>query len=260
MKKRSLFSAVAMLIVSAIVLTSATYAWFAQGTTVSVDTVSATVSNSDGSILISADGQNWKAALTQSDLEAQAANSIASAFTPVSFNPANENIVAGSITGGVFTAATATAGTYIKYTCYVKSDVDVTANVNPNFAPGTSFIYAYIKTANDATLRGTGKYYPIVNANGTATDANGNNIVDDSTHDAYTINTLGTPASFDTDIAEGLLAASAVEPDADALTIDLVAGQSQTIVVYMWAEGQNTACTGTVAAATSSIGLTITKA
>ena len=104
MKKRSLFAAVAMLIVSAVVLTSATYAWFASGTEVTVSTVSADVSNSDGSIKISADGSNWKTTLANADLQAVASNILPAAFTPVSIQPSNLNVVAGSITDGAFAA------------------------------------------------------------------------------------------------------------------------------------------------------------
>lgn len=57
MKKRSLFAAVAMLIVSAIVLTSATYAWFAASTSAAtVAKFTASVSADDGSLLVQSTG------------------------------------------------------------------------------------------------------------------------------------------------------------------------------------------------------------
>jgi hypothetical protein len=265
MKKRSLFAAVAMLIVSAVVLTSATYAWFASGTEVTVSTVSADVSNSDGSIKISADGSNWKTNLANADLQAVASNILPAAFTPVSIQPSNLNVVAGSITDGAFAAGSASGG-YIKFTCYVKADVDCSVTVAPTVSFGTGFIYAYVKAGDNAykVANSAGaKYYPIINTTATATDANGNNIVDDSTHDAYTQNSLTTPTSYDTDISTGAFG-GLVTPDGttgSALqsTLSLTANTPETIVVYMWAEGQNTACTGTVDTATSSIGLTITK-
>ena len=53
MKKHSLVAAIAMLVVSAIVLTSATFAWFSMGTTVGVEALTIGVSESSG-LLISA--------------------------------------------------------------------------------------------------------------------------------------------------------------------------------------------------------------
>lgn len=260
MKKRSLFAAVAMLIVSAIVLTSATYAWFASGTSVSVAEVKAEVSNSDGSILISADGTNWGSTVSLAQLQGQAGNSIATNFAPVSVNPTNLSIVGGSITSGAFTPATAVAGSYIKYTVYVKSDTAVEANVNPTFNFGTGFIYGLVKTADGLTVRNiaSNKYYPVVISTGEdIMDANGNSILDDAAHDAYSANGLGMPSTYD-EVGEGVLG-DLVTPDTNALTISLTPGAVQEITVMMWAEGQNTACCGTVPAANSTAVLSITK-
>ncbi len=52
MKKRSLFAAVAMLLVSAVVLTSATYAWFAAGSKADIDQIKAKVTAGDGTLQI----------------------------------------------------------------------------------------------------------------------------------------------------------------------------------------------------------------
>lgn len=265
MKKRSLFAAVAMLIVSAVVLTSATYAWFASGTEVSVATIDAKVANADGSIKISADGSNWKTTLSKSDISNQSGNIVPAAFAPVSINPANLSVVGGSITDGSFAAGAASGG-YIKYTCYVKADVNCKVSVAPSASFGTGFIYAYVKAGNNAykVANSAGaKYYPIVLSGATAVDANGNNIVDDATHDAYTANGGTTPSSFDTDITEnafgGLVTPDGTSASALASELELTANVPETIVVYMWAEGQNTTCTGTVLEANSTIGLTITK-
>ena len=54
MKKRSLVAAIAMLMVSAIVLTSSTYAWFATSSAAAVDKFSATVTNNSGSLTVQA--------------------------------------------------------------------------------------------------------------------------------------------------------------------------------------------------------------
>jgi len=62
-KKRAFVSAIAMLIVSAIVLTSSTFAWFSMSKQATVDQMDLTVSSPEG-ILISANAKAWTATLT----------------------------------------------------------------------------------------------------------------------------------------------------------------------------------------------------
>ena len=62
-KKRAFVSAIAMLIVSAIVLTSSTFAWFSMSKKASVDAMDLTVSSPEG-IQISANASAWTASLT----------------------------------------------------------------------------------------------------------------------------------------------------------------------------------------------------
>ncbi len=70
MRKSALLSSVAMLIVSAIVLTSATYAWFSSSKVVAVEELSAEVKVSTG-LLISVDhGDNWGTLVDFDDADA----------------------------------------------------------------------------------------------------------------------------------------------------------------------------------------------
>lgn len=62
-KKRAFVSAIAMLIVSAIVLTSSTFAWFSMSKKASVDAMDLTVSSPEG-IQISANASTWTASLS----------------------------------------------------------------------------------------------------------------------------------------------------------------------------------------------------
>lgn len=62
-KKRAFVSAIAMLIVSAIVLTSSTFAWFSMSKEASVESMDLTVSSPEG-IQISANASAWTAQLT----------------------------------------------------------------------------------------------------------------------------------------------------------------------------------------------------
>lgn len=66
-KKRAFVSAIAMLIVSAIVLTSSTFAWFSMSKEAKVEQMDLTVSSPEG-IQISANASAWTANLTLDDL------------------------------------------------------------------------------------------------------------------------------------------------------------------------------------------------
>ena len=90
MKKRSLVAAIAMLIVSAIVLTSSTYAWFASNSAANVETISANVANNDGSLQIMA----TEAAVTGSTVSSAAAEN-----TKPSANAASRHRILFIITG-----------------------------------------------------------------------------------------------------------------------------------------------------------------
>lgn len=66
-KKRAFISAIAMLIVSAIVLTSATYAWFSMSKQVEVDAMNLNITSPDG-IQISANTTNFTTHITMDEL------------------------------------------------------------------------------------------------------------------------------------------------------------------------------------------------
>ncbi len=66
-KKRAFVSAIAMLIVSAIVLTSSTFAWFSMSKAASVEAMNLTVSSPEG-IQISANASAWTASLTVDEI------------------------------------------------------------------------------------------------------------------------------------------------------------------------------------------------
>ena len=66
-KKRAFISAIAMLIVSAIALTSSTFAWFSMSKRATVDQMDLTVSSPEG-ILISANAKAWTSTLTPAQI------------------------------------------------------------------------------------------------------------------------------------------------------------------------------------------------
>lgn len=264
MKKRSLVAAIAMLMVSAIVLTSSTYAWFATGTTAKVSNISATVANTQGNIQISADGKEYSTAIDYSKFETVTGNLCPKSFNPVSFNPGAKSFIAGSIeqdstvgsaTEGKFifnpTAVNVDGASCIMINVYVKSDVDCTVKVTPNMTGTTyDFIYSALydaegnyKVYNKTSSRG---YVPVVSAV-KGVDANNNAIMDasDTLADgsATTYNALG----------------SAVSATSDALTLTLKKGVAQTVTLYVWAEGNDIACSGAVPEAACGVVLDFAK-
>jgi hypothetical protein len=85
MKKRSLFAAVAMLVISAVLLTSATYAWFAEAGNATVGTFSGNVAAAGTGVQVQShvSGAKWTNALTKTDL-ASSEDLYASEYVPCS--------------------------------------------------------------------------------------------------------------------------------------------------------------------------------
>ena len=84
--RKKILTAFLMLIVTAVSLTTASYAWFTENTTVSVEDIEVTVDASNG-IQISTDAQKWKASITNADILAEytgATNQLPSKLSPVS--------------------------------------------------------------------------------------------------------------------------------------------------------------------------------
>ena len=101
MKKRSLVAALAMLMVSAIVLTSSTYAWFAASAEANVSAFSATVSNNSGNLTVKATGAEAvdnaaaKPVITADDYKAAA---LCKTLSPVSLYIGTDGPVLNKVT------------------------------------------------------------------------------------------------------------------------------------------------------------------
>jgi len=256
LKKKAVLSALAMLIVTAIALSSATFAWFTAGTVVSVETISASITNTDGSLLISADNITYDIVATAAEIAAYSGNTLPSGqatggtFVPVSCTPASQQLIAGSINGEtrLFSASgNATAG-FFKVTIWLKATSDMTVTVDPTFAPGaTPFLYAALITPDEAAplILGTAgdSYFPIANGTVSCVDDNANDIID-ALDAGYLPAMLGAQV---TAVADGTMA------------ISLAANVAETITILMWAEGQDAQCSGPITTATSSLTLSVTK-
>ncbi len=269
MKKRSLVAAIAMLMVSAIVLTSSTYAWFATGTTAKVSGISAQVSNTSGNITISADGTNYSTALEYAAFQGQTGNFTPSDFSPVSFDPINQAFIAGSIAQGEDAENTATFGKlvfnpsvatndstkFIKMKVYVKASVDCTVNVAADMANSTyQFIYGAIYDDSDTTnykvYNGSSRtYVPVLQATpGIDVDTDG--IME---KDVDKMTDGSTP--YNAALATNQVASTT----SDVVSITLTADQPKTITFYVWAEGNDALCIGNIDAQQCAAALNFTK-
>jgi len=241
-KKRAILSAVAMLVVSAIALSSATFAWFSSGNSVGVNEVSAQVSNADGSILISANQTVWKTQLTNADISAVVTNILPANLIPVSATLSKAQVIGGSITDGTFTASGASTSGYIKYTAYLKATVDCTGTITPSFASTAGFVYGGVTQAtNTVLLNGGGRsYYPIDQNNLVATDTSANDIID--------------PSEAPTGLGTQQTAAAT-----GSIVVTMTANTVYAFTVYVWAEGQDALCRGTVPATAATMTVNVLK-
>lgn len=240
MKKRSLVAALAMLVVSAIVLTSSTYAWFATNNVANVETFSADVGNSAGSVYISATGQanSWKSTLKSADFEG-----IVGTLVPVTYDKTGDKFYGGTFgESQKFTlSTTANTGYYTAFDVYVYAEAAGTVTITPTLTETTKvpYVYASVKSDADQVILGTSgdSYFPVLpidpNSAATATDNIDQNGIIDSAEAAAGINCkLGTEVEVS---------------NSTSISIDLEAGENakQKITVYIWAEGQDSHCVGT---------------
>lgn len=284
MKKRSLFAAVAMLIVSAIVLTSATYAWFASGQTATVSTINAKVTNGDGTLEIAAvpSGTNmkWTNVLAISDFPTDTNVGVpgtsgtvandATTLQPMSFDIATST--SSMMTGAIsqdstdatkynFASGTgAPSGGYIKMTVYVRVTKACTVEITPTLTCAKAFVLGAVTTGDPTATpstysyqvvngAGSATYTPVVGASKTAVDDTTKNGIVDAAED-----TNGDIlANHDVSVSSTKVRLTF---GTNETTADNVYKQ---VDLFVWAEGQEPSCTGAVplAYATFDVGFAI---
>lgn len=251
MKKRSLVAALAMLVVSAIVLTSSTYAWFATSQTAAVEKVSSDIGTTSGSIYVSATGAagSWVSNLTAQMLT-DAGNQLPTQLTACSYDKEGDQWFTGGITPvgterqfSATASTTVPAGT-ISYTFYVYSDTAAKVSLTPNFTRRADFVYALIKVDGATYLYGgsaaADSYKPIVAA-GTAVDSKADGIIEDAE----------IPSDSTLEVAD--VAVSSTTPGVIELDFTSLYGEGnkKAVEVVVWAEGQDPNCHGSITTALS---------
>lgn len=244
-KKRALLSAIAMLVVSAVVLSSATFAWFVAGDQANISSISANVATSS-SIQISADKDNWTATLAQADMEAVPVgivpdNSFPTMLTAIS-TPATAAMpffTGELLNTKAFTSTSASAAviasSLVKFTFWIRSGENANAAFTNSTLTGTAINATYVAmqigdsgvdnaaTKAPVVFVGTSNSYVPINGATTGTDTNGNAILESGEFTA-----LGTTVT-------GTLFAGASQ-------IALTAMTERQVIVYMWLEGNDANC------------------
>lgn len=252
MKKRSLVAALAMLVVSAIVLTSSTYAWFATSSAATVQSISATVSNNDGSLTVAATGVNAANTTKKTNLTEADFKDLTSTLIPVTAYIGESGFTANTV---AYDAAkfTSFAGAnpnaeYLTYQFNVEyiagAEAGATVQITPSFSTDSQFCYGILgftvgETTNYYIYNAAGSYEPLKSLTNEVID-NGNSIVD----------------SGDTGFSEGDVVAVGATSATNATALDLMTVGANTtgiatVSVYVWAEGQDPQCVGNVSSASS---------
>lgn len=260
MKKRSLFAAIAMLVVSAIVLTSATFAWFSMGDSVSVTQFTVGVAEADG-LMISADNSSWGTSVALSTIYT------ANNYKNIVYN-SGDLMFPVSGTGdpnGTWFSGYSAAGTpvieqvnrtgadpekglffcfpvWILYKGTGTQAVDLSASTIANTSGATKDA---LKAARLAIAVGD---------TGTASKVYVPDNTDDSTYQyvSSVTGTVPTPTTF----TNGVITSNLSD-----LSVTLTAGTAAKVWVVLWLEGTDAQCTDDVAAGGSlDVALTFTKA
>ena len=252
-KKRALLSAIAMLVVSAVVLSSATFAWFMAGTTATVTGIATTV-KSGSSVQVSSTGTegSFSNTIDRATLDLESTNFIPGELTAVSTGSsiADNTFFSGTLLNSyAFSASAATltkTGPLVKFTVYVRCSTPGLVTLTSTTISGgaQSMVYTAARIDNSVPTTklyagdgGTSGYAGITSA-GTGTDSNHNSYMDGSDSPAYS----GTLQNV-TPLTGGLA----------AFTIPFTGAvdETHTLTVWMWLEGQDPQCAGTVSATPS---------
>jgi hypothetical protein len=257
-----------MLLVSAIVLSTSTYAWFSAGATVSVGDITATIEQTDGSIEISADNTNWGSSIGLTELKAVAGNALfyegtatatkVANLTPVSATPGTGSMtfvnasLAGNADGTNTVTSTTTAavadGKYVYYSFYIKAgNADTEVTITPNFTVSgdKNFVLGAVSVdGGAAAVYGSSSsvtYLPMT-AGKTAVDSDANCIIDSSDASA------GVPSgTLGTQVTSNGTAFTDVKPGTSGIQVK----------VWIWAEGQQADCAGSVSGLSGTFAFTI---
>ena len=248
MKKRGLISAIAMLVVSAIVLTSATMAWFSMGKTVTVNSFTVDVTKADG-LQISANGSDFGPSLNLADIKTATTEgkfAVNDIFSPVSSNGISA-FIGGQIDENGLSLTSENVGGYYQFPVWIK--YGGSSNINISLA-GTT-VTANAEQASGITAE---KAARICIYKDTTTSASEVKVFapNSETSESYK---YASSASDTTGTA-----LSTVVTDPSTITFGMNANSTQKFIVKVWLEGFDTQCTDEIAAGGKfDVAITFTK-
>ena len=234
MKKRALISAIAMLVVSAIVLTSATFAWFSMGQKVTVEQFKANVSEADGLLISAYEDKDFNTSVSLKDIrDAKDADlsipNEGSKISPVSSNGKGTFIAGYLDDQHDLQTSEAEDGSYYKIPLYIKYYGTETATIaldGTTVGTGDKESNAY-KAVRIATSEASYVFAPNSETNETF---------------KYVAKVDGSEETLSNVVtsAEGV--------DGNNLMFKLEPGKTTKIIVYVWLEGTDPQCTDEEAA------------
>lgn len=241
MRKSALLSSVAMLIVSAIVLTSATYAWFSSSKVVAVEELSAEVKVSTG-LLISVDhGDNWGTLVDFRDADAVKTGwgaGYPDVFDPVSTADGNAWISAiydeDTDTLNTADAVPGEEGTFVAVPLWVTGPV------------GEEVKATITMTADETTAKCL-KFALLPSANGETADSYSQAVAATPNDDNQFmgISSAGTAATSGAYVSDGGATISEIAADG-GITFTIPEGTSTDApikyIAYLWLEGNDADC------------------
>ncbi len=229
MRKSALLSSVAMLIVSAIVLTSATYAWFSASTAVDVEGIRGSVSATTGLLIKKASDTDWKSSIALGSESPKT-------FIPVS-SANGTNWVTGTFESKKLTltsvtatnSAEAQAAGFLRVDFQVKGPAGAKVEVTPNFG----------NTA--ANAKAAAKYALIMDSAAFTSsvydfDESGNSYYGTSTEDAIEEANVSGDAFT---VSDG----TQITPNTTNFTFDIATAETVVnFTLFVWLEGNDADC------------------
>jgi hypothetical protein len=272
--QKQLMAAIAMVLVAAIALASATYAWFVNNTLVTAETSNVVASTADY-LLISDDGSAWGTTMTLDEIQktltpVSITNGTLKAATPTFYKvKTNDQNAWKADTSNVTKAnvfVAATTDDYYHDTVYLKSSatnaavkakLTVTPNeLDPTHAEEAMYIaFVPVTTAGNETTYGTPVIYQLAGTNNADTKAGANTYAGDATTDNYTtkgIKSIKDDGTITSNDNMGDLTITNTDSKVADLTFATLAtaDTSYQYEVYVWMEGTDPQCYNTVAAKT----------
>lgn len=226
MKKRSLFAAVAMLVVSAIVLTSATFAWFNLSNNAAVDQLELTVESGSGLYLSVDNGTTWVSQVTSANILAAIDKQSLPVLVPVDFDGSTslKKMIDRKLDDTASFGAATINVDYLEYELMIKSPDACTVTLGDSVFSGTAQDILYLSFNNKLfSADGNGAY---------------------SALPAGLLDTTYLQLANDIYTGTGVRAQTISATALTAETITLAANTPFTITVRLFVEGQDADCIG----------------